>query len=78
MENQEQTQEVEFIKVDKRFLQEILNYLSTKPYNEVHQFVDVLVGRQNFQQQPQPQQPEQVNTTQEVEGFSTEQSNQEV
>ena len=36
-------QQPQFAKVDVNFLQAILDYLMTKPYAEVHQFVDVLM-----------------------------------
>ena len=50
MENQEQNQDQpqeqpKVVSVDVRFLQDLTNYLITKPYNEVSHFVDVLTGK---------------------------------
>ena len=48
MENKE---EPEMIPVDVRFLQALLEYLSTRPYSEVHKFIDPLTGKGQFQQE---------------------------
>lgn len=38
-----------FVKVDARFLQAIMDYLVTKPYQEVQHFVEILMaGKDNF------------------------------
>jgi hypothetical protein len=42
-----------FAKVELSFLQALLDYLKTRPYEEVYYFVDVLTGR-NVQQAQQP------------------------
>ena len=83
MENQnqeaQQPEQPDVVQVERRFLQEILNYLTTKPYQEVHQFVDVLTGRQPLQPL-QPQQSEAEPQTHapgpSPEGFSADMSNQ--
>jgi hypothetical protein len=35
----------ETIPVSIKFLQNLVNYLQTKPYVEVHEFIDVLVNK---------------------------------
>jgi len=49
-------QQIQYVQVDVRFLQAILEYLQTRPYGEVWQMVDVLTGRAQYQQ-PQPPTP---------------------
>jgi hypothetical protein len=46
MEKQEQP---EYAQVDIRLLQEIVNYMSQQPYNEVYRFIDILTGKTNFE-----------------------------
>lgn len=53
MEQPQQPQQPQFVQVDIRFLQALLDYLSTRPYSEVHQFIDVLIGKNKTQTNPQ-------------------------
>lgn len=38
-------EEPKTVQVDIAFLQAILDYMKTKPYEEVYRFIDVLTGR---------------------------------
>jgi len=58
-----------FAQVEVAFLQALLEYLQTKPYQEVFRFVDVLTGR-NIPQQTQP-----TVTSVQPEGFDPQHSN---
>jgi len=37
--------EKQVVQVEVKFLQQILNYLSTRPYGEVHELCAVLLGK---------------------------------
>lgn len=62
----------EYAQVPIAFLQEILDYMKTKPYQEVFHFIDVLTGRaQQMPQQPQqPQQPQDEPVVTEVSPYN--------
>ena len=47
-----ENQQPRMIPVDVNLLQAIVDYMQTKPYQEVHQFIDILTGK------VQPVQPE--------------------
>lgn len=47
----------QYVQVDVRFLQVILDYLNSRPYGEVWQMVDVLTGRTQLQPQQTPPPP---------------------
>jgi hypothetical protein len=38
-------QQIQWVQVDINFLNTIVDYLKTKPYNEVHVFLDILLGK---------------------------------
>jgi len=70
-ENKEQPK---FAQVEVAFLQALLEYLQTKPYQEVFRFVDVLTGRSLPPQQGQPSVTS-VEPAGQPEGFEPQQSN---
>lgn len=54
---QASAQNPELVQVDVRFLKVVLDYLKTKPYEEVWQMVDVLTGRAAADAKNQTTQP---------------------
>jgi len=70
MSDQPQKPEKQLVQVEVGFLQAIVDYMSTKPYAEVHQFMEVLVRPQ---QQQGPKVPDAPLT--EPEGFDGPESN---
>jgi len=70
----QQPEQPQVVQVELGFMQAIVNYLATRPYGEVHQFMDVLVKNNQL---PQPQTQEQgVANLQEVpEGFDPQTGN---
>jgi hypothetical protein len=68
---------VQFVQVDVRFLEAIVQYMKKRPYDEVYMFLDVLVKKPNGQPQmpPQPEYPTVPNISEFVpEGFSNKDS----
>ena len=54
------TAPVTYVQVDVRFLQMVLDYLKTRPYQEVFQMIDILTGKAQL---APPQAPPPANIT---------------
>jgi hypothetical protein len=64
-------QGIQFVQVDTRFLQAIVDYMRKRPYEEVHMFLDVLLNK-GVPQPPPQEYPTENNISEFVpEGFST-------
>jgi len=68
----EQPRQPQFVEVEIGVLQAMLDYLKTRPYQEVYKLVEILTGRgQVLQQQSEQSEQSQISNPNRPEGFDS-------